>query len=576
MVPEYQGQVILTLGVLLSAALLGGLVAERLRLPKVTAYLVVGLLLGPYTLESLPPAVSDWIPDSVFNLLSVPESHLDFLGPVGKFAMALVLFSMGCSFTFSRVRPHFRSIIRLSFGELMLTFILVAIGLHALGEQWPSAILFGCLAMATAPATTVLVLKENHSEGPVTQYAHTLVALNNIASVVTFEVMFVAILVIKGQGDVSLQASVGRLCLDLVGSVGLGLIAGLTISAGCGFLLRARWLVMLVSVAALVLGLCQFLELPYLLAFLVMGATVANTSDRVRDLVGQIDGFTGLLCVVFFVIHGAEMDIRALLAAGAIGVGYTIFRSLGKYFGVYLFAARRDGELVRRWLGATLLSQAGAAIALTAIAAERYPELGEHLQDIILGTVVVFEIMGPIMIRQAVIRAGEVPLESAIRHRETTALDEIYALVNRVLAALGMEPWSTQKLHGLLIGDLMRRRVRGIPASATFRRVVDFIERSHDDTLPVVDAENHLVGMISYRELQDEHFDPGLGSLVRAEDLAFSSFAVLHPDQPAIEAWREFQKSKTDCLPVVSRERPYRLLGVVTRRDILRLSVDRR
>jgi Kef-type K+ transport system membrane component KefB len=574
-VPEFQGQVILTLGLLLSAALLGGLIAERLRLPKVTAYLIVGLLLGPYTLESLPRWVSDWVPDSLFRLLSVPESHLAFLDPVGKFAMALVLFNMGCSFTLSHIRPHFRSIMRLSFGELMLTFVLVAIGLSALGESWQSALLFGCLAMATAPATTVLVLKENHSEGPVTQYAHTLVALNNIASVVAFEVLFVAVLTLDGRVDVSLKASLGRLCLDLVGSVTLGVIAGLSISTACGFLLRGRWLVMLVAIAATGLGLCQLLELPYLLTFLVMGTTVANTSDRVKDLIGQIDGFTGLLCVVFFVIHGAEMDIRALLAAGAIGVGYTIFRSLGKYFGIYLFATRTDGELVRRWLGTTLLSQAGAAIALTAIAAERYPELGVHLRDIILGTVVVFEIVGPIMIRQAVIRAGEVPLESAIHHRETTALDELYALTNRVLSALGLEPWSKRKLQGLEIGDLMRRRVRGIPASATFRRVIDFIERSHDDTLPVVNDENHLVGMISYRELRDEHFDPGLGSLVRAEDLAFSSFPILHPDQPAVEAWREFQKTKTDCLPIVSRERPHRLLGVLSRRDMLRLSVDR-
>ncbi len=214
---------------------------------------------------------------------------------------------------------------------------------------------------------------------------------------------------------------------------------------------------MLVAIAATVLGLCQLLDLPYLLAFLIMGATVANTSDRVKDLVGQIDNFTGLLCVVFFVIHGAEMHIQALLAAGALGVGYTMLRSLGKYFGIYLFATRTDGEPVRRWLGATLLSQAGAAIALTAIAAERYPELGVHLRDIILGTVVVFEIIGPILIRQAVIRTGEVPLEAAIHHRDTTAFDEFYALINRLFAAVGFEPWSTQKLHGMQIGDLMRR-----------------------------------------------------------------------------------------------------------------------
>ncbi len=209
--PEFEGQVILSLGVLLTAALLGGLVAERLRLPKVTAYLIIGLLLGPHTLESLPPAISSWIPEKFFQLCSIPKSHLAFLDPVAKFAMALVLFNMGCSFALTHVRRHFRSILRLSTGDVTMTFILVAVGLSALGESWQSAVLFGCLAIATAPATTVLVLKENHSEGPITKYAHTLVAMNNVASVLAFEVLFVAILALEGRSDIPLRESLGRL-----------------------------------------------------------------------------------------------------------------------------------------------------------------------------------------------------------------------------------------------------------------------------------------------------------------------------------------------------------------------------
>ena len=188
----------LTLGLLLAAALLAGMLAERLRLPKVTAYLMVGLLLGPYAMDSLPTAVTEFLPEFLLNLKTIPERHLVFLDPLAKLAMALVLFNMGCSFSLQHIRSHWKSIVRLSAGELILTMLLVSIGLRFLGQSWELAVLFGVLALATAPATTVLVLKESQSEGPVTRYANTLVALNNIVAILLFEVLLVAILAMEG------------------------------------------------------------------------------------------------------------------------------------------------------------------------------------------------------------------------------------------------------------------------------------------------------------------------------------------------------------------------------------------
>ncbi len=548
------------------------MIAERVRLPKVTAYLMVGLLMGPHTVESLPPALLQYIPDRLLSWMSVPEVHLVFLDPLAKFAMALVLFNMGCSFAIRNIRAHWRSILRLSAGELSLTFLLVGGGLILIGESWPQSILFGALAMATAPATTVLVLKESQSEGPVTRYANTLVALNNVVAIVLFEVLLVAILALHGRSESPVLVSLGKLLLDLFSSAVLGILAGLVVTLAGAFLSRSRWLVMLVAVSAAVLGICHRFELPYLLAYLIMGTTVANTSSRTKDIVAQMDHFTGLLCVVFFVIHGMEMDINALLTAGTIGMGYVVLRTLGKYFGVYLVASSNEGESVKRWLGATLLAQAGAAIALASIAVERYPELGEQLQTIILGTVIVFEISGPIMIRQAVVRTGEVPLDAAIHHSETTLLEEFNSLCSRLMIAFGVESWRSRALESMNIEDLMRRDIRGIPASATFKRVVDFIERSHDDMLPVVDEDGTVVGMISYSDLHDEHFDPGLGPLVRATDLVLTSFPILHPDDSAMDAWKEFKQSNADCFPVVTRDRPHRLLAVIRRRDLQQLA----
>lgn len=565
--PEAYGNVALSLGLLLLAALLAGVLAERLRLPKVTAYLLVGLVLGPYTVQSLPAGIFNLLPRQFFAITTISKQDLVFLDPVAKFAMAMVLFNMGCSFTLRSVQGHMSQMLRFSFGELTLTFCLVSTGLFLLGEPWVVAILFGVLALATAPATTVLVLKENQSDGPITRNANSLVALNNVASIVIFEVLLIIVLATSKQGDTSVLTGLWQVATGLAAATSIGLISGVATAIGCSIIPRSRWLITLIAITATLMGLCEHWDLPYLLTFLVMGATVANTSDRTKDIVNHLDSLTGLLCVVFFVIHGTELDLRALLSAGVIGVAYILLRAAGKYFGVYFASLAEDGPIIKRWLGATLMSQAGAAIALSEIARDRSPELGDHLMDIILGTVVVFEIAGPILIRQAVIRGGEVPLGTAILHRETGVIDQAKSIWHRLMVTLGRAPVADRILKTTKVGEVMRK-VLAIPASATFSRVVEFLEDSHDDALPVVDQAGQFIGIISYHEIEDAHFDPGLGALVRAQDLAMTSFPVLHPDQTAADAWHEFQHTNAICLPVVTRQQPRHFIGIVRRRDI--------
>jgi len=151
--------------------------------------------------------------------------------------------------------------------------------------------------------------------------------------------------------------------------------------------------------------------------------------------------------------------------------------------------------------------------------------------------------------------------------------EELKSMWYRLMASFGFESWRSRALDTMVIGKLMRRDVRPIPASATYQRVVDFMARSHDNTLPVVDELGSVVGTISYVDLRDEHFDPGLGPLVRAADLAVTSFPLLCPEDPATHAWSEFKQCSADCLPVMTRDRPHRLLGIVRRRDLQRLAV---
>jgi Kef-type K+ transport system membrane component KefB len=556
--PNPESEVLLTLGVLLMAALFLGKVALLLRLPRVTAYLFVGVLFGPSLLN--------W----------VPKQHVIFLEPLTELAVALVLFNLGCQFPGTRIRRIFGRVMRLSLGELAATFLAVSLGLWLLSQPWEVAILLGILALATAPATTVLVLKETESEGTITEYAQALVAINNLVAILAFEMVFLALDLARDAPGLPGTAKLGDFARDLAGSIGLGAAAGCIVSYCYRLVGQKHRLVFLVAITATLLGLCETLGGFYMLAFLAMGFVAANTCDYTRQIVGELDRLTGLLCVVFFATSGMELELGALLGAGLIGAGYIVLRCAGKYFGIRLAADRKhEPPVVRRWLGVTLISQAGAAIALSAIAAQRDPELGRYLQTIILGTVPFFEFAGPILIRQAVLRAGEVPLAYAIPHVGADLVDQLRIVWNHAVSALGFDPWRRWSNADLIVQQIMRKNIHLLLDSFTFDEVLAFIEHSRDNTYPVINANREVVGVIRYRELSQALADRSLGPLVRAADLATATGKVLYEDDTVQQARKLFHSSKDDCLPVVAREEPHQLLGIVRRRDVLRLLIRR-
>ena len=291
--PDLNLHIATTLGLLLGVCLAAGLFAELLHLPKVTAYLLVGLAVGPHAL----------------NL--IPEAHVHAFDPMLKLAMALVLFNLGSQFVVRRLRRIMNRALAISFAEIATTFVVVSCGLMLFGTKMPTAVLLGCLALATAPATTILVLKEFRSEGPITETTSFLVAANNLAAIVAFESAMLVIHLLEGKLGRSVLSEVGYLFQDIGGSLVIGAIAGLGLSYGCGLLRQSHWLVLLVATTTVVLGICESLGMPYMLAFLIMGVTVANSSGASQRMGEELDHLTGLLCVLFFAVHGAELDIQA-------------------------------------------------------------------------------------------------------------------------------------------------------------------------------------------------------------------------------------------------------------------------
>ncbi|MEZ6133313.1 MAG: cation:proton antiporter [Pirellulaceae bacterium] len=545
-----------SLGILLVASLMGGIVADFLRIPKVTAYLLAGVVVGP----------------SVLNAINAEHIHL--LEPLTKLAMALVLLELGCRFPLAHLRPILRRALWLSAGELLATFMIVGFAVWIYSGSLAAATILAALALATAPATTVLVLKEANSEGPVTELAGVLVALNNVAAIIVFEVVFLAASVLSAEQSLPFLPQIGQLFADLGGACLLGVAGGVLVSYSGGLLSRSRWLVMILAVSILMLGLCESWHLPYMLAFLVAGTTVVNTSELTQELLSEKEKITGLLVVVFFAVHGAELQLKAFAAAGLMGVVYIFSRSAGKILGIR-WASRLRGEaaMVRRYLGSCMLAQAGAAIALATLAAERWPGLGEQLQVIILGSVVVFEILGPISIRASVLRAGEVPLAQAISHRTETATSQASKMWMRGREALGIHPKQLPDIKTMSVSTLLRRNISGLPQTTEFDDVLNYIRRSHDNTYVVTNDQEQVVGLIRYDSLSDTFFDASIDTLVRAEDLASPAEYLLAVNEPLSVAVELFRKTSDDILPVIVSHEDRIFAGVIRRSDLTELAM---
>lgn len=543
----------LSLGILLVAGVIAGYLAGWIGVPKVSLYIVAGLFIGP--------SVLGWI----------PAEHLHEFDPVLRLALAMVMLEIGSRFRVGMIKRIIRAAVPLSLGELVFTFAIVTLALFLFGEPLNASLLLGGLALATAPATTIVVLREYDSEGPVTSYTYFLVALNNLAAIVGFEVLFAVAAFLEEGGRLDVTARVNQLSIDLVGSTLLGIVSGMIVSLVAALTREGQRTLAVFAITIFILGLCEVLGTPYLLTFLAMGVTMANSSRHTNETFKGLQTVLAVLYVVFFVTAGAELNLDALYSVGTIGAVYVVARCTGKYFGIR-FTAFWQQELpeVQRYLGATLIAQAGAAIALVQIASSRDPVLGAHLQTIIIGTVVVFEIAGPLLTRWAVVQAGEVPVAHLVQPERPGLVQSLKAIISQIRISFGHDPLMKRDRKDLKVSDLMRKNVKSLSNSADFLEVLDFIEHSRHQVYPVTDTEGCLLSVIRYRDLQSVLFDREVAPLVRAEDLSIATDLYLTPETPIEEAFRRCEKTEDDVIPVVDSPETLRLVGLLERRDIVR------
>ena len=406
-------QVLISLSFSLVGGLLMSRLAKKLNLPAVTAYLVAGLLLGPYCIGALN------ILDIGFN---TPEevTNLDIISQV---ALGFIAFTIGNEFRLEQLRHMGGQAITVGIVQAVFTTLLVDAALIATHFINPdlisvsSAITLGSIAAATAPAATLMVVRQYKADGPLTRLLLLVVAIDDAVGLVLFSASFGVATALES-GRVSLLTVLVEPLVEIVLSLVLGGVAGWVLYRVERFFhSRSKRLSISIGFVLLTVGLsmaefgvggvrCGF---SLLLVCMMTGTVFCNICDFSEELMGRVDSWTAPLFVLFFVLSGAELNLRVLAnpLVLLIGVIYIASRSLGKYLGAY-GSCRTTGcnESITKYLGITLLPQAGVALGM-ALTAQQLSD-GEVVRNVVLFSVLVYELVGPALTKRALIAAGEI------------------------------------------------------------------------------------------------------------------------------------------------------------------------
>lgn len=385
------GWTLTLLGAFLLLGVLADAVGRRAHVPRVTLLLLLGFALGPSATRLVPEAVAAWFPFAA------------------RIALSLVGFMLGERlFLGNHHRPGgARTVLEVSLAESLTTALVVTGALWGLGVPLALALLLGGIAPATAPAATLDVVRESGARGPLTDLVTAVVAIDDAYGVILFGVFLVVSMGVTGgaaTGDAILEG-----LFEIAGGIGLGAGLGLPMAWVTGRV-RPGELTLLETLGFVLLcgGLASTLEVSYLLACVALGGVVARRArHHARPLVA-IERVSGPFLVVFFLLAGFEFEPQVLGAGGALAALYVLARAAGKVGGGYL-GARAAGlpPPARRAIGFCLLPQAGVALGMGLIAAERVPGVGRTLLSLLVGTTFAFEVVGPLATRAALAAAGE-------------------------------------------------------------------------------------------------------------------------------------------------------------------------
>lgn len=416
-------QTLLSLSISLLAGLLLSRLAKLLKLPAVTAYLVAGILVGPYVLGAF----------GMPGLGFISMEDVDSYSLICDVALGFIAFSIGNEFRLSTLKKNGKQATIIGIFQAVITTVLVdivLIGLHFIMPDklsLPAAIVLGAIASATAPAATLMVVRQYKAKGPLTDILLPIVALDDAVGLILFAISFgIAKALISGSVDII--SVIVEPILEVVLSLGLGFVMGQLFTLSERFFhSRSKRLAMSVTFVFLTVAISMMkfeifgihVAFSSLLVCMMLGTVFCNECDFSEELMDRVDRWTAPLFILFFVLSGAELELSVFgdWAIVAIGVVYILARSAGKYFGAFSSAkAVKCDKHIVNYLGVTLLPQAGVALGMAIKAAGLGPE-GEIVSNITLFAVLIYEIVGPMLTKISLLKAGEIQPEERVSSR---------------------------------------------------------------------------------------------------------------------------------------------------------------
>ncbi len=384
--------VLLALAIAFAMGLFFSRLIRYIHLPNVTAYLLAGLVVGPYVLNALTPEMN---------------TQLSIISDV---ALGFIAYSIGGEFKMSYLKEIGIKPIIITIFEGCTASLLVFLVLFLIGQPLPLCLALGAIAAATAPAATLMVIRQYKANGPVSKMLLPVVAMDDALGLILYAVMIALARTIERGEVLTVMTLVVKPLVEIVGSLALGVVIGLVLVYVLRFFhSRGNKLSLTIMVVFAAVGLSDMWGLSSLLVCMMVGATMVNLCRQSDTMLEQCDRFTPPLFLLFFVLSGANLDLAVLPTVGVVGIAYVLTRAVGKALGATIGAKleKCDANIVK-YLGFTLIPQAGVAIGMARMCQTSLPEYGTVINAVVLAGTLIYELTGPVITKIALTKAGEI------------------------------------------------------------------------------------------------------------------------------------------------------------------------
>jgi len=389
---KLESKIIFEVAIMLGAALLFGRIGKFVKLPNVTGYLIAGLLLGP----------------SILNI--IPMNMVNDYSVISDIALGFIAFSVGCEFNLNYYRRVGLAPILIAITEAFGAIIFVTVSLILFGFDIKLSIMLGAIAAATAPAQTIMVINQYKAKGSLTSMLLSVVAIDDAVALIAFGVATTIVKTMGTKLSTNILLSMLTPVYTIIISFVLGGIASMLMK------LIFRWfkkpsnkICIIISLILITYWAADFLHGSPLLACMALGGVLVNIYGDIESVIKVTESFTPPIFMIFFVISGAGFEISALSGIGVIGLLYVVTRVMGKMAGAW-FGGKitKQDEKICKYLGPTLMPQAGVALGLIVVAGNLVPEYAPQIRVIILCSTFIYSIIGPIVAKAALEKSGEI------------------------------------------------------------------------------------------------------------------------------------------------------------------------